>query len=110
MILFKFKEEPDLRGPPYQLAHQWRIETDSWKLNNRKRYSIFLILYYKSRETEEWFGLHSEMWGFTFHKTWEWGIQHNYYDGPHCPLSLGFLTINWSGNPKTHWCKKCAGE
>lgn len=110
MILFKFKEKPDLRGPPYQLAHRWIIETEGWKTEDNKIYSIYLTLYYKSRETGNWHGIHSEMWGFAIHKKWRWGSEHLYYDGPHCSLSLGFLTINWSGNPFTHWCKKCAGE
>lgn len=36
-------------------------------------------------------------------KHWLWGQSHDYYDGPHCGFSLGFLHINWSWN----WCTKC---
>jgi len=31
------------------------------------------------------------------------GQSHNYYDGPHCSFSLGFVHICWS----YWWCKKC---
>jgi hypothetical protein len=37
-------------------------------------------------------------------KHWYLGESHNYYDGPHCGFSLGFLHFNWSGD----WCNKCA--
>lgn len=31
------------------------------------------------------------------------GQSHDYYDGPHCSYSLGWLHFNWSHR----WCEKC---
>lgn len=38
------------------------------------------------------------------------GMDHVYYDGPHCMLSIGFLHLYWDGNPWTGDCKKCWGD
>jgi hypothetical protein len=34
---------------------------------------------------------------------WSWGEAHDYYDGPHCARSLGFLHFAW----QRQWCPKC---
>lgn len=31
------------------------------------------------------------------------GQSHDYYDGPHCSFSIGWLHFNWS----YWWCEKC---
>jgi hypothetical protein len=36
-------------------------------------------------------------------RQFEVGEAHDYYDGPHCCIKLGWLRINYSWN----WCKKC---
>lgn len=36
-------------------------------------------------------------------RPWVWGESHDYYDGPHCGWSLGFLHFDWS----LGWCLKC---
>jgi hypothetical protein len=40
---------------------------------------------------------------FVVNNYWLWGQHHDYYDGPHCGFSLGFIHFSWSGD----WCDKC---
>ena len=34
---------------------------------------------------------------------WRFGLNHVYYDGPHCSLGIGFVRFDWS----LRWCKRC---
>ena len=36
-------------------------------------------------------------------RKFEIGEAHDYYDGPHCCIKIGWLRVNYSWN----WCKKC---
>ncbi len=52
---------------------------------------------------KRWYSSHVEVNGINLRKRFELGFDHNYYDGPHCSLSLGWILIYWC-----NWnCKKC---
>jgi hypothetical protein len=57
----------------------------------------------------KWYTNHGDSFGVQI-APWLVGVQHMWYDGPHCQLSLGFIRIVWSGNYRTGECTKCLKE
>lgn len=54
------------------------------------------------KKCTEWWGW-SEYIVLSWDTKWMWGSYHFYYDGPHCSLSLGWMTLAWQ-----NWkCKRC---
>jgi len=104
MLLWKFKEEPETRGPSYPCtAFRWVIEATL----GRRHVAVVLINQHRWRSTGEWQSSHAACMGINITDHLDFGIKHMYYDGPHCSLSLGPVHIIWSGNPLTGHCDKC---
>lgn len=98
VFTFRKREAPD---NPYYSAWRWAFKIDTWSVGFNSEH--------RSRQTGEWnlSGLYYEA---NVTRYFLWGFHHDYYDGPHCGLSIGWLHFNWSGNPWTYWCEKCAGN
>jgi hypothetical protein len=92
----------------------WGIRTNSDDLSNRWALKIgdgFAgVIGQYSRDGSGWSDLHMAQYGLQLRSNWRWGVDHIYYDGPHCSLSLGWLMIVWAGDPRTGWCLKCCEE
>ncbi len=104
MILWKSKEKPETRGDELPCtAFRWVLEARRWKTG----VGIGFVHQHKLRSTGEWRSSHTLTYEMNIMTPFYFGISHDYYDGPHCGLSLGYLRFNWCGDPRTHWCKKC---
>lgn len=105
MNLLTWGEEPETRGNHMPCdAFRWALEANSWKGEGA---SLGIAQQHRFRNMSTWFSLHSRFYGVSLTRAFSFGVDHAYYDGPHCSLSLGFLHILWSGNPLTGWCEKC---
>jgi len=114
MNLFTWGKQKETRvydsGKPFPCDEsRWALEL-TW-------FGIGIVHQYKYRDTQKWNSSHTTAYGLClwilngkkFRDPWYgvFGISHNYYDGPHCALNLGWLHIYWGGDPRTGWCKKC---
>lgn len=111
MILFSHKYEA-----PKPEDHNWEFAKETIS-----RYRWALDLDARLKWPAIWLS-YEEQVEFKGSKTWRprgryfvvtlnlgsfrFGESHDYYDGPHCGWSLGFLHFAWSWK----WCKKCAAE
>lgn len=129
MIIWKSKEELEDRPnfPCEKFRWIFEISIEFGNSQNNKYKNIIINRFYnlwknfpyfyigfvhqhKFPNNEKWYSNHATLYGISITNYFKLGIEHTYYDGPHCSLSIGFFHILWSGNPKTNWCKKCAGE
>jgi hypothetical protein len=83
---------------------RWAIHTGAWK-NGISLDLIHEIKHdkIKDNEEEEWDPHHGEYFTVSITRFFRLGSIHNYYDGPNCGFSIGFLHFSWS----YWWCKKC---
>ncbi len=101
MILWKSKIETEDKPEFSELGRRswrWVFEVDYWKPMAVGAGFYHQVLFEKGdwRPAVQYYNL-----SLTPH--FRLGERHDYYDGPHCSFSIGFLHINWSGD----WCKKC---
>lgn len=103
MILLKWNEQRE-ETPQYESfgRRMWR---DTLHL---EWFGIALERDYKRRDEPdaEWRPVRT-FFGITVTSYFRFGMDHVYYDGPHCMLSIGFLHLYWDGNPWTGSCKQC---
>lgn len=102
MILFKFKEHPETRPKFPCTAFRWTIQTNWFKGGG---FQIGFV--HQSQSNGEWCDSHTSVYALSLHRPASFGIEHYYYDGPHCSLSLGWLHVLWGGGIRSGWCKKC---
>ena len=100
MILWKSKEDPEDRGDAYpNSAFRWTFQAGEWHLG--------FVHQARDRHTGEWNNGHARNYEIWITKHFRLGIQHVYYDGPHCSFSIGWIHFNWSGGIRSGWCTKC---
>ena len=97
MILWKFKEEPELRESHAGTAHRNAIEVGFWHIG--------IVHQYLSKSTNEWTTTHTGNYELWINRHFHLGPSHEYYDGPHCAFDLGWLHILYAA--KDDWCEKC---
>lgn len=96
MILWKSKEELETRPTFPCRAFRWVL--------NLSNYGIELIHQYQFKDRSDWCFSHTSRYGINVTKKYQgFGSSHFYYDGPHCLILLGWLTIQYVNNN----CKKC---
>lgn len=99
MILFNFKNEPEVRGEEFPCSNfRWTFQIGKW--------FIGFCHQHQGKETGKWRDSHTKCYEIIFTKEFKFGIDHIYYDGPHCLYNFGFITIQWGRD----WCDKCYGE
>lgn len=101
MNVFTFGKH-EAHSNQYYSAWRWVFKIDMW--------SIGFIREHQDKVNGEWdwAGLYYEV---NVTKHFLWGFHHDYYDGPNCGLSIGWIHFNWTGLPwANYWCKKCANE
>jgi hypothetical protein len=104
MNLLTWGEEPETRGDKYPCsAFRWALLTEA----DSARLTLAIAHQHRWKSTGEWHTAHWRFYGLSLARKFHAGIDHVWYDGPHCSLALGFLYILWSGNPLTGWCAKC---
>jgi len=54
----------------------------------------------------EWRDSHTLVYSIFLMEEWSWGMDHFWWDGPHCILGLGRIRIQWFRDG----CRKCNGE
>lgn len=90
------QEETPLGEYTGRRSWRWVLEID-WC-------GIYLYQYVKFGDEKDWENARvASYFVANFTKHFRLGSSHNYYDGPHCSFSLGFLHFCWS----YWWCKKC---
>ena len=94
MVIFGFGELHDIPSHMSKsiTAYRWAIEID-W-------FVVGLIRQNKRHGRWEY---GAEYYTASIRQRWHVGSRHDYYNGPHCSFSLGFLSFAWSGD----WCEKC---
>ena len=104
MIFFSFKNTSE---PGRKCADAWRWVFQT-VFNWEGRFaSIGVNHQWRATDTQEWNDVHSADYYLAVMWPPQWGIDHFYYDGPHCSLNLGVFRVGWSGDPRTGWCNKC---
>ena len=100
IVLWKFKEIPEDRGDYMpNAAFRWTFQI-GWAWAG-------FVWQCRSRKTEKW---RNSTAGYYVVRLWRrlwFGVRHDYYDGPHCMLSLGWLRFEWTGDLRDQWCTKC---
>lgn len=100
MILWKFKEIPEVRGASFPCsAFRWILDVGISYIEFARQH--------KWRDIGEWATSHVLRYGICLTKTFRMGSCHLYYDGPHCSFSFGFIDFYWAGGLITGRCKKC---
>jgi len=79
---------------------RWAIHSYAWKNGGS------LDLVHEILHGEEWDSHHCEYFTISITRFFKLGSSHDYYDGPNCGFSLGFLHLSWS----YWWCDKCYKE
>ena len=76
--------------------HRWALNCGTW------RRGVYVSIDHEIEDSAEWRpGVH--YFTASLMPEFQWGAQHDYYDGPHCSFSLGILRLSWS----YWWCRKC---
>lgn len=107
MMLLKFREQiwnlssadqSAFVNPKSVDGYRWTLQT----ARGRLWATIGFVHQYRSLPARAWHdgGGYYEL---EVHLRPRFGSYHDYYDGPHCGLSLGFFSLHWSGA----WCDKC---
>ena len=96
-MLIPFKEIPETRKGFPCIAFRWTFQISK---------SFIGFMHQAQSEDGEWLDSHVMINGVWYHGTWMWGIDHTWYDGPHCTLMIGPLRIQWYNET----CKECHGE
>ena len=102
MIVFSFKEEPETRENYPCLAFRWTFQVGFWHVG--------FVHQAKSKESGKWNDSHTRAYEIHLVKRFALGMEHFYYDGPHCSFCLGWLHFCWGGNLFTGQCNKCEGD
>jgi hypothetical protein len=92
-MIIPFKEIPETRKGYPCTAFRWTFQVEK----------EFIGFIHQAQSDGEWHDSHTRVFGFQKMGTWRWGIDHFWYDGPHCVFSFGPLQFQW-WNDK---CKKC---
>jgi hypothetical protein len=96
MILTRFRETPEIRKNCPCSAFRWTFQIEYNFIGFIHQYNL-----------NGWKNSHTSVYGISIRKNFRFGIDHDYYDGPHCSLSIGLISFIWCGKPFTGWCKKC---
>lgn len=99
MILWSSKPDPETRPGFPCTAFRWAVEY-------RGDPPTFGVVH-QNQSGGEWDSSHTLFYGLAVCGPLRWGIHHDYYDGPHCSLNIGWIKILWGGDPRTGWCYKC---
>lgn len=96
-MIIPFKEVPETRTGFYYTcsAFRWTFQVDIA--------GGFIGFVHQHCIKDKWYNSHTRIFGFQKMVKWSWGIDHFWYDGPHCVFSFGPLQFQW-WNDK---CKKC---
>jgi hypothetical protein len=97
-VIVPFREEPETRlGYPCR-AFRWTFQVTR----------DFVGFLHQHELGGAWYDSHTRVNGVWFYsdRPWQVRFSHLWYDGPHCALRLGPLTIQWN-NPG---CRRCLGE
>jgi hypothetical protein len=106
MILWKSKETPF--NDPYDAGARLlktrrvlevTLNRDYFTLEWGRQYVL------RGDEEEKWRDAYDGL-SLVLSRSWLWGHNHMWYDGPNCNFSLGFLKINWS----SPGCKRCHSD
>jgi hypothetical protein len=85
--------EPAWEGAPLR-AWRWVFEVKPWSLGFVEQY----------RQDDGEFGRRMVRYGIVYVSgSFRFGMDHDYYDGPHCQFSIGWLHVAWAPD----WCRKC---
>ena len=96
MIRWKSKEKLETRSNFPCRAFRWVFNIDE--------YGIELIHQHQFRGRGDWCFSHALRYGINVTKKYSgFGLSHFYYDGPHCHILLGWLTVQYVNEN----CKKC---
>jgi hypothetical protein len=100
--LFTFGQEPRHEGnSPDITGHRWTLNIGAWPVAMVRGFFVSIDHEYQ-RDGAEWCpGVHYFTASLT--PAWRLGGRHDYYDGPHCAFSFGYLHLCWSW----WWCRKC---
>lgn len=100
MILFKFKKKPHPSVIGITLKHyRWVVEAHTWF--KAAGISLTKQISYTNESGKWWDTTYMSV---SLNRHFHWGMNHSYYDGPHCCLSLGLIHISWNVNAN---CTKC---
>lgn len=103
MMLFKFKEKSGYYGFHF-FNYRWTVQFDA-DLSSLKNLwiSLALVKQYRDKENPQWDDSYSQRYSIELNPYWwAFGFTHDYYDGPLCFFSLGWLHFQLGAN-----CKKC---
>jgi len=103
MILWASQVETEAEAQFPELgrrAWRWVLEAGRWSQGVSIGFTKQVLF-----DGEQWCAAH-HYYDVSLTKHFRLGESHDYYDGPHCAFSLGWLHINWSGA----WCTKCMPE
>jgi hypothetical protein len=78
-------------------AYAW-----SWKRGGSVSIGFDQELFYEKSESQKWIS-EGRYYHIVLNTMFQIGSSHDYYDGPHCCFSLGFLHFSWAPD----WCEKC---
>lgn len=95
-MLISFNEEPEIRPGFPCTAFRWTFQIKK----------DFIGFVYQSQSNKRWHDSHTRVFGIFYHGIWDWGVDHYWYDGPHCLCSVGPFRIQWYNET----CKECYGE
>ncbi len=73
---------------------RWAIEAGRWHIGISEQMR-------RVGASDEW--VHANRYYLVGLIRWNVGVSHDYYDGPHCSVSLGWLRAQRSGD----WCERC---
>lgn len=82
---------------------RWVLNIEAWSIAIERQLRNAYDSASRRRPIDTWLAI-------SLRRPFRWGIDHGYYDGPHCALHLGWLTIYWEGGLITRRCAKCEGE
>ena len=79
-------------------ARRWRFKIRRWRVGFVHEVQWF--------DSETWHESSTFRYEIMLGPPFLLGLQHVYYDGPNCSLSLGWIHLCWCGIPPGH-CRKC---
>jgi hypothetical protein len=107
MILFKFKHREAETLVGVAPLFNGSCQAFRWTFQLGLFYMGFI---YQYKRDDVWHDNHLLNYLVSVTKHFHLGIDHVYYDGPHCSFSLGWVHFLWSGGIRTHWCEKCCDD
>jgi hypothetical protein len=84
-------------------AWRWALQTDGANRPGLRWASVGIFREVRFLPGDEWSGGRCGYYAVCVKPHFEIGEDHDYYDGPHCSFSLGFVHFYWMPD----WCLKC---